>query len=272
MLIGTNDNNVKDESLIEKHAKGTAERIQRIVNGLLAKKTTKKVFLCSLLPCDTANPLRDKTNAATNVILREKMESVFPKEKVVWVEFEKPVRAMKDWRPKIKLHPTLLGYKFIAKILADKIIETLKIANASASPVAKSGTGVRVWNLLDEKSMTTTVPVIAGWYTLSFSLKNNTGENAVVEVSSVDQSLPKPFNKKFSLTGKKAEEHITLNFQTGYEGYGYTRSKLRVGAVNCEISDVLLEKKRPSGKASEYGKGIYIDKTTKPALGELLER
>jgi hypothetical protein len=270
LLIGTNDNGVKKESQIKTRSKATAEKIEKIVNGLLDKKMTKKVFLCSVLPCDTANPLRDKTNAATNVILREKMKNVFPNEKIVWVEMENPIRAMKDWRPKIRLHPTLPGYKFIAKILADKIIETLKIENVAAKPVPKNGTGVKVWNLLDSKTLTTTVPVIAGWYTLSFTLEKKYGENAEVEVAGVGQSLPRPFNKKFKLSAKTGER-VTLNFKTGYEGYGYTRSKLNVTPVNCDIRDVMLEKRRPSGKASRYGEGIFLDKTTKPALGELLE-
>ena len=54
--------------------------------------------------------------------------------------------------------------------------------------------------------------------------------------------------------------------------YGYSRSKLKLVPVGCRISELLFEKRRPSGKPSTYDEGIYIDAKTKPALGELLEK
>ena len=58
---------------------------------------------------------------------------------------------------------------------------------------------------------------------------------------------------------------------TGYEGYGYTRSVLKLQVADGEIADILLEKKRPSGKASVYGTGEYLDTTTPPSPGEAIE-
>ena len=272
LLIGTNDNNVKEKSQIHNRAKRTAERIQKIVEVLLAKKNMKKVFLCSLLPCHTANPFRDKTNCATNVILRKKMESVFPKDKVAWVEMEIPIRAMKDWQPKIKLHPTLAGYKFISKILANAIINELGVINTNLAPVPNSGTGVRVWNLIDETTMTTIVPVVAGWYTVSFKVSRIGEVVPELRIVGIDKSLAHPLGKKLKIPQVNSSGRVVINFKTGYERCTYSRSKLKLIPVGCEISEVLFEKRRPSGKASIYSKGNYLDTKTTPALGELFEQ
>ena len=265
LLIGTNDTGVKDKSKSAARAKRTAKNIQKIVLELLKKRAVKKVFLCSILPCQTNNPLRDSTNSATNVILRKEFDSVFPKNKVVWVEFEKPIRAIKNWGPKIKLHPTLEGYKIIAKIHADKIAKTLGIKDMSANAVAKTGTGVRVNNLFDEKKNSTKNPVIAGWYTLSFVVKNSS-KNASITLSGGDT-----FKKIFKVAASDKAKRLSFNFFTAYEGYGYNRSIMNLKCNGCEIDKILLEKRRPSAKASVYGKGIYIDSKSKPASGELIE-
>ncbi len=74
--IGTNDNSITDPAQMEDRAAQTAQRIIDIVNGLLAKPCTRKVFLGSVLPCHTDNPLRDQTNSATNKVLRERFEDL----------------------------------------------------------------------------------------------------------------------------------------------------------------------------------------------------
>jgi len=265
LLIGTNDTGVKDKAKSPARAKRTAKRIQKIVLELLKKKGVKKVFLCSILPCHTSNPLRDSTNSATNVILRKEFSSVFPKDKVVWIEFEKPIRAIKNWAPKIKLHPTLEGYKIIAKIHADKIAKTLGVKNMAAKAVAKPGTGVRINNLLDAKTNSTRNPVIAGWYTLSFSVKSASGKASVI------LSGEGTFKKTFKVAASDKGKRLNFNFFTGYEGYGYNRSSMTIKIQGCKIDKVLLEKRRPSGKASVYGKAIYIDSKSKPVSGELIE-
>jgi GDSL-like Lipase/Acylhydrolase family len=265
LLIGTNDTGVKDKAKSQPKAKRTAKNIQKIVLELLEKKGVKKVFLCSILPCQTNNPLRDSTNSATNVILRKEFDSVFPKDKVVWIEFEKPIRAIKNWGPKIKLHPTLEGYKIIAKIHADKIAETLGLKNMSAKAVAKAGTGVRVNNLFDEKKNTTKNPLIAGWYTLSFAAKSSS-KNSSITLTGGDT-----FKKTFKVAASDKGKRLSFNFFTAYEGYGYNRSNMKISLNGCKIDKILLEKRRPSGKASIYAKGIYIDRKSKPAPGELIE-
>jgi hypothetical protein len=64
---------------------------------------------------------------------------------------------------------------------------------------------------------------------------------------------------------------MSVNFFTGYEGYGYTRSYLKLEPVNCKIDKILFEKSRPSHKASIYGEGTYVDTVSKALPGELIE-
>jgi hypothetical protein len=270
LLIGTNDTGVKDKSECRKRADQTAGRIQKIVFGLLKKKGVKKVFLCSIMPCSTKNPLRDKTNSMTNVILREKMKTVFPKDKVVWVEFEYPIRKIKGWESKIKLHPTLEGYKIIAKIHADAIAGELKLKEPAKSIVLKSGSGVKVDNLWDKKNNRTSSPVIAGWYTLSFKVSGIKGKNPEIKVTGGSPGTKNALNKTFKVSSGK-DGRMSVNFFTGYEGYGYTRSYLKLEPVNCKIDKILFEKSRPSHKASIYGEGTYVDTVSKALPGELIE-
>ena len=239
---------------------------------LLKKQGVKKVFLSSIFPCHTDNPLRDKTNAATNVILREKMNSgTFPKDKVVWVEYEKPIRAIENWGPLIQLHPTVEGYKIPAKILTDKLIEEFKISNPSAKPVPKPGTGVRVVNLWDKAENSTIIPITAGWYTISFDLTEISGGNPSIVVSSADSSAKFKLDRTFKLNASEKGKRVSIKLFTGYEGYKYTRSKLKISAIDCKTDKILFEKSRPSANASEYGEGSYIDCKTPPAPGELIE-
>ena len=265
LLIGTNDTGVKDKAKSPARAKRTAKRIQKIVLELLKKKGVKKVFLCSILPCHTSNPLRDSTNSATNVILRKEFDSVFPKDKVVWIEFEKPIRAVKNWAPKIKLHPTLEGYKIVAEIHANAIAKALGVKDMSAKAVVKAGTGVRVNNLWDAKSNSTKNALIAGWYTLSFTVQS-CSDKASVTLKGGDS-----FAKTFKVAASDKGKRLSFNFFTGYEGYGYNRSGMTISLKGCKIDKILLEKRRPSGKASTYGKGIYIDSKSKASPGELIE-
>ena len=59
LLIGTNNNNVQRHEKVAPQAQATAKAIIEIVKKLLAKNGTEKVFLSSLMPCYTDNPLRD---------------------------------------------------------------------------------------------------------------------------------------------------------------------------------------------------------------------
>ena len=276
--IGTNDNNLKDAAELESHAAATADRILAIVEGLLKKPSVRKVFLCSILPCQTENPLRDRTNAATNVVLRQKMAAL-PKDKVVWVELEKPVRAIENWGPMIKLHPTQEGYKVLGKLLADAIAAALGVQDRAAAPKPRPGCGVRVENLWDGGSNGhTRAPVIAGWYTASFDVVHTAGPKATVTIrgelppAKDPKTVQHAFNQSFPVASGDAGKRVTVNFFTEYEGYKYTRSPLTLTTAGCEVTKTLVEKRRPSGKASTYGQGSYLDTTTPPQPGELVER
>ncbi|MCX6897163.1 MAG: GDSL-type esterase/lipase family protein [Verrucomicrobia bacterium] len=278
LLIGTNDNNIKDETAIGQHAAATADRIVAIVQELLKKPSARKVFLCSILPCQTDNPLRDRTNAATNGVLRQKMATL-PKGQVVWVELEKTIRAIENWGPMIKLHPTQEGYKVLAKLLAGAIATELGVKDRVAVPRPRPGGGVRVENLWEGGSTgRTSRPVIAGWYSASFDVVRVAGPKAAVTIRG---ELPPPkdpktkqrlFNQSFPVAAKDAGKRVTFNFFTEYEGYKYTRSPLVMTTAGCEIANILIEKQRPSGKASAYGQGSYVDTATPPQPGELVER
>ena len=135
----------------------------------------------------------------------------------------------------------------------------------SEKAVAKSKTGVRVHNLFDAKTNSTKNPVIAGWYTLSFSVQSSS-EKASVTLSGGDS-----FKKTFKIANSDKGKRLNFNFFTAYEGYGYNRSIMKLSSNACKIDKILLEKRRPSAKASVYGKNIYIDSKSKPAPGELIE-
>ena len=173
LLIGTNNNNVKTADQIPAKSSQTAEEIIQIVQGLLKKKGTEKVFLASILPCATDNPLRDQCNSAANTILREKFDAAFPKGKVVWVEYENPIRATSDWENKILLHPNEEGYALIAGITSEALRSALTINPAFTRP---EKSGVRVMNLMGNDQVTV-CPVIAGWYLFSCKLDGVTGQN-----------------------------------------------------------------------------------------------
>lgn len=269
--IGTNDNNTKDPARVERAAAGTAERIIAIVNALLKKPSVEKVFLASVFPCHTDNPLRDQTNARTNVFLRERLATAFPPGKVVWVEYEKPIRETENWEPLIRLHPTPEGYRLVARILADALRETLNLPAALSAPRPRSGAGVRVVNLWRGGSDGQTIePVIAGWYTLSFDVVSADPAGGTVTIRNTTE-VDKRLRHATTIKPADAGKRIAINFFTGYEGYGYARTPLSLDVQGCRIDRILLEKQRPSGKASRYGVGSYLDTESPFSAGELLE-
>ena len=267
LYIGTNSNSVKEEEKVLPQAKATAVTIVKIVNGLLAKPAAKKVFLASIMPCYTDNPLRDLCNHETNKILRAEFAQAFPAGKVAWVEYEEPVRQVPRWEKIILLHPTPEGYAFIGGITAKALTEALngKPGQEAARP---ANTGVRVVNLMGTDGVTV-CPIIAGWYTLSFRLDSVDRENKRVELRGRDQQLMTPFNLNISV--KSCKKRICKCFYTEAESYGYTRDYLLIEARNCTISEILLEKMRPSRQASVYNSESYIDTVSPYSNGELLE-
>lgn len=267
LLIGTNNNGVPKAELIEGKSKQTADEIIKIVNELLKKKGVKTVFLSSILPCATENPFRDQCNSATNKILRENFDKVFPKDKVVWVEYETPIRKVEGWEKKIFLHPNEEGYALIGDICAKAIAQALNIKPGTEF-VRPANTGTRVVNLMGDNN-TTLRPVIAGWYTLSCKIDAISGQNPEIILESRTPGK-NTFKQVIPVKGVQGET-ISANIFTNYEGYGYTRDFLTLKTNGCTVSNVLMEKMRPSKKASIYGKGSYIDGVSPVSKGELLE-
>lgn len=272
VLIGTNNNSVATADLVQPQAAKTAALIEKVVNGLLAKPSVRKVFLGSVLPCFTKNPLRDRTNAATNVVLRERLAAgAFPAGRVVWVEYEHPVRATPGWEQKIELHPTPEGYRLLADVLAPAIRRELGLAETPQAPVPKPGSGVRVHNLWDAAAGRTAIPLIAGMYTLSFEVVRQDGPDARVVVCSADPDTKPFFRQEFPLPEAATGVRRAETFYTREEGYSYARCVMTVQAQGCEVRQIMIEKMRPSRQPSAPGQGIYLDTTTPPAPGELVE-
>ena len=267
LLIGTNNNPVTEQERVMPQAKETAAAIIEIVNQLLAKPKTEKVFLSSLMPCYTDKPLRDVCNHETSKILRAKFAEVFPDGRVVWVEYEEPVRAIEGWEDIILLHPKPEGYAVIAEITAKAISEALQ-KSFYQEPVRPESSGVQVVNLMgnDNNSI---CPVIASWYTLSFKVDSINGKNPLVRLHGKDATLETPLNLEFKV--KSDNGRISKCFFTEAEGYGYTRDYLVLENQDCAISEILLEKMRPSMQASVYNTGSYIDTVSSFSNGELLE-
>jgi len=262
LLIGTNNNSVTEEDKIIPQAQATTKDIIEIVNQLLAKDGAKKVFLSSLMPCFTDNPLRDICNHETNKILRAKFAEVFPIGKVVWVEYEEAVRKIKEWEKIILLHPSPEGYAAIAEITARAIAEALDIPSFQQV----DNTGVQVVNLMGSDNVTD-CKIIPGWYTLSFKVE---GKKPSIKLCGQDQKLDAPFNMDIPV--KAGKERVCKRFYTEAAGYGYTLDYLVLETENCTVSEVLLEKMRPSRQASIYNnKKSYIDTVSPSSEGELLE-
>lgn len=273
LLIGTNDTSVSSEAEVPARVLQTADRITAIVTGLMHKPGTKKVFLGSILPCTSdspakpGNPFRDSTNAATNVLLRQRISEGFGKGTVVWVKYEKALRALPDWPTTIRLHPTVQGYHLLGDLLAEAIIKEFAVPDPTSAPTPSPSTGVRVENLFDPSTGTTRAPLIAGWYTVSFDVLETTAPAPSV----ILHGLKSEFSHTHPLQPANTGTRISYELFTNYEGYGYTRDQLQLGANGCRIEHVLLEKRRPSAKASTYGEGNYLDTQTPPSPGELLE-
>lgn len=274
LLIGTNNNNVKNTEDVQPRAAKTAEGIEELVTLLLAKPSVKTVFLGSILPCHTDNPLRDQTNSATNRILRRRLrDGALPGGKIAWVEYEEPIRAIDGWEPMIKLHPEPEGYKVLAEVLAARIRAVLGLPAQRPRPSPLPGAGVRVWNLWDDTLGETTIPLIAGYYTLSCDVVKVTGDDACVIVQTADPAVTKgAFSHRIPVGADQTGTRLDASFYTREEGYHYTRATVAVRAEGCDVRNILLEKTRPSGKPSAFGFGIYIDRETGPSPGELIER
>jgi hypothetical protein len=277
LLIGTNDAVIhSNEESPDAVAKNTADRILQIVRGLLAKPGTRKVFLGSLVPCQTVDPVRDRHNAKVNAILRPQVGTLFPDGRVVWVEYENPIRAIRNWEQIIRLHPTRMGYRLLAIILAQTLRQELALNPDTAPPVPVAGAGVKVTNLWGDRK--STGPIVPGWYTMSFDVTSAKPGASLMVTSEVDDpgkvaKLVNPIAKpSLSIPVKSVGKRMSWNLMTGYEGVDYVRGPLVLTTTNCSVARVLFEKQRPSARASRYGTGTYLDTASPISLGELVEQ
>jgi hypothetical protein len=119
-----------------------------------------------------------------------------------------------------------------------------------------------------QDDMTTSCPIIAGWYTLSFKVTDISGDHPTVTLQGIDANKRFPFKLTIKVDKKK---QISKNFFTQYERYNYSSDFIKLTSVDCKITNVLLEKSRPSMKPSVYSKGSYIDHKSVINPGELLE-
>ncbi len=272
LMIGINDSSAaKSAEDVDEVAPGTAERIVEIVEGLLAKPSCERVFLASILPAHTDNPFRDAAGSRTNDLLRAQLEGgALDDERIVWVEYERPIRAMDGWEPLMRLHPTPDGYALIADLTAAAIRDEFGLSDDIEAPRVSPGCGVRVVNLWDAEAARTTQPIIAGWYTLSVDVEAIERDAPRVTLASAEE-VELPLAETFELPEDCAGERVSFELWTGAERYHYTRSVLRMEVEGARVARVLLEKKRPGGEPSAWGEGSYLDVTTPPAPGELIE-
>ena len=272
LLIGINDSSAaRSDEQVPKVARGTADRIQQIIEKMLAKPRTEKVFLGTIMPCwpgDNATDelkqryvFRDAAGSATNVILRQEIPARFG-DKVVLIEYEKPLRARDDWHRIIRLHPIPAGYKLIASIAAPVIRPCITPENREMPRF-----GVEVTNLWDaEKKLS--APLLPGWYVLSFRAKKPVeGRISLTLRSDASQTYKFPFRKEFNFEAK-AGDRVSADFYTGAEAIDYTRAPMEIADLNGEIEDVMIEKMRPTRQPSRYGTGTFIDAQSPLSLGE----
>lgn len=274
LLIGVNDSaSGNTDEKVPVVSRGTADRIMQIVEKLLSRPATELVFLGTIMPCssdarDKAKPedvqkflFRDKTASATNALLRKDVPARFGA-KVVLIEYENRLRARDDWKEIIHLHPSPEGYKVVAAIAAEYLKKYTKPDNKPLSSF-----GVEVTNLWNAETKRT-APLIAGWYVVSFDVKKADGDKLKFKLASCNpDKLRAPLKMDFSLPAK-AGQRVQFMFMTGYEGYKYNQSSIEITDMNGEVENVMVEKMRPSLKASVYGKGVFVDYVSPMALGE----
>ena len=273
VLIGINDcSAAKSDGQSDAVAEAAADRIEEIVKKLLARPCTRKVFLGSVLPSPfdmktRASTVRERTGSVLNAKLRQSFERRFPGGKVVWIEYEEPLRAdLATWNTARNLrgaHPTRHGYKMVAAIAVPVLKKHMEV-NGLVS--ANGEFGVEVVNLWDNKTQSTP-PLIPGWYTLSMELDDcSEVEFTLFSTSNKPKSR---FMNTYVLHGKPGER-LEMNFMTGYQNFGYDTSSFKINVASGKIKNIQIEKMRPLQKASNYTVNSTIDTKTPAAAGELL--
>ena len=274
LLIGVNDSSAaKTDAQSDAVAEAAADRIEKIVNALLKRPCTRKVFLGAILPSPfdmktRASTVRERTASVLNQKIRQSFNRRFPDNRVVWIEYEEPLRAnLAVWNTPRNLrgaHPTKHGYKMVAAIAAPVLKKHMQF-NA---PDAVGKAGVEVVNLW-KAEQNASLPLIPGWYTLSMELD----DCSEVEFTLFSTSnKPKArFMRSFVLNGKPGER-LEINFMTGYQNYGYDKSPFKIDVANGKIKNIQIEKMRPLMRASNYTPERFIDTDTPAAAGEVLLR
>lgn len=271
LLIGINDcSAAKCNGDVWRVASNTVSSIEKIVDRLLSRPCTKKIFLGSILPGALRGPVffRDSAGSASNVLLRERLAERFPAGRVVWVEYEKPLRAQLEvWKKPDYLadglHPARKGYK----ALSDILVPVLK-KETEPQPVPGGRHGVAVENLWNDAASQTS-PLIPGWYILSFDPEFAGADKLKVRLFTEASDPKKVFDRTFEISPGSAGR-CSFEFMTGYERYGYTEKPFRIKTAGGCIRRVQIEKMRPSRKASRYGAGTFIDTDSPICAGEPL--
>lgn len=277
LLIGINDSAAaKKEADLNTVPAGTSARIVQIVQKLLDRPDTRKVFLASILPSPFdpktgESTFRDKAGSRTNSILRRDFKSLFPDGRVVWLEYEKPLRNMgADWKnPKYLngCHPTEEGYKILAAIAAPLLQHEMTLTTPKADKY-----GVEVVNLWDAAN-NTTQPLIPGWYVISFNIPDDAAATmpSVIKLTLRTEGDNLKFKANIPLTAtRNANGRYEACFMTGYEGYGYSRAPfhLSLDPQYPPITRLQVEKMRPSRKASTFTASSCIDSSSPVYHGE----
>ncbi len=274
LLIGVNDaGGAKKDERSAAVADATVERIRQIVDGLLKKKGVRKVFLGSILPSpfgkNGESTVRERTGSLINAKLRAQFKKLFPADKVVWIEYEKPLRAqLESWKKREHLrgaHPTAKGYKIVAALAVPVLKREMTVKSTSPQ---KGAVGVEVVNLWNSKT-NCSAPLLPGWYTLSMELDKCS--EAAFTLYSTSPKVKACFKKNYRLKGKPGSR-VQLNFMTGYQGYGYDRAPFKINFTEGKAVKLQIEKTRPLQRASIYGAGRFIDTVSPVAAGEILLR
>ena len=251
-------------------AKSVSERICRSIDQLLKRRATRKIFVGTILPGpfpknDNGQTLRDRTGSKTNEYLRAKIPELYKDGRVVLIEYEHSLRQMgTEWRKLMHgAHPVKAGYK----ILADMAIPVFQKEMLPLTKTNAQKCGVKVVNLWDRNEQKSG-KLIAGWYILSFETVRNDG-NLEVSLKGAP-GLRFNWSKSFKADRAKPGQRVEFEFMTGYEGYGYSRTPATIEVTGGEIKNIMLEKMRPSRKASIYGEGSFIDTVSPIYYGEIL--
>ena len=282
VLMGVNDSNAPygeakrnpkaDLAQLQKEgARKIADRLLLMCEKLLKRPRTEKIFLGTIMPCypdrKTEPPevfvryeSRDATAALVNEFLRADVPAKFGG-KVVLVEYEKPLRAMPDWKAVIRLHPTQEGYRRIAPILAKAIRAEAKPANGPAGEY-----GVEIINLWDAEKQQTQ-RMIPGHYIVSFKAENVKNRKATFRLVSDGTGIRRD--------RKPADIKVEVPMGSGGRGYfvftlGGDRQVLQIKDADCDLSEIMVEKMRPDKYPSPYCVGRHVDTQVGACLGELL--